>query len=190
MGKIEAVLEAGPLRLLFERTGDRIGHSVVIVGKGGERRVLWSVEGDSADDWPASPPFQSIHVERPPSGAPRALLVGMAGHSHWSASIEAEAAAGRFYFDVACRVRAASMGHLASTYRSRGMPYAHGEDRARLALDDSDQITIELARQVGPARLEFTPAGMVVSPLVVESDESGRTIRWAYTIAATGDWIR
>ena len=43
------------------------------------------------------------------AGAPQsALLVGMAGKSHWSVSVELDPAPAGVHFDVACRVRGAS----------------------------------------------------------------------------------
>ena len=57
------------------------------------RPLLESIEGTATDDWPPSPPLQSLSIETLPDGRRVALLVGMAGRSHWSASIEAVASA-------------------------------------------------------------------------------------------------
>ena len=119
----EAILEAAGLRLRFQRVGDRIAHTI-------EQRVetaqrpdsaveLVSVEGTSDDDWPSSPPFQSVHVEQRPNGEQVALLVGMAGTSYWSASVQLEPS-GKLTWDVACRVKAAPRT-LGSTYERRGL---------------------------------------------------------------------
>ena len=65
--------------------------------------MLESVEGSASDDWPASPPLQNLSIEELAPGRRAALLVGMAGRSHWSASIEPVPGQAALLFDVACR---------------------------------------------------------------------------------------
>src|SRR3954451_16891094 len=87
---IEAASSDGT-RLLVEfiRYGDRYGHVISLVNAAGEiEPLLESVEGRSDDAWPDSPPLQSLSIEKLPDGRSAALLVGMAGRSHWSASVE------------------------------------------------------------------------------------------------------
>ena len=81
-----------------------------------KRVILESVEGTPNQNWPPSPPLQELHLESRPDGKQLALLVGMAGNSHWSMSVEFDPAAGKALFDVACRVKR-EPGKLASTYR-------------------------------------------------------------------------
>jgi len=81
--------------------------------------VFESIEGTPEEDWPPSPPLQELHLEARPDGKQLALLVGMAGTSHWSLSVEFDAAAGTAVFDVACRVKRAP-GGLGSRYRRSG----------------------------------------------------------------------
>ena len=89
------------LRVVFYKLGDRWGH--VIVALDGERvtPLLVSVEGSNEQVWPPSPPLQSLSIERREAGDV-ALLVGMAGRSHWSASVEATK--NELDFDVACKL--------------------------------------------------------------------------------------
>src|SRR4051794_451322 len=83
------------LRITFFKSAcalDRYCHEISVVENVGtaEERVrstMTSAEGDGGDGWPASPPLQSFLIEERPSCAV-ALLVGMAGQNHWSASIE------------------------------------------------------------------------------------------------------
>jgi hypothetical protein len=103
---MEQVLEGGGLRIVFHRRGDRYGHTIEAIADGRVRAVLKSIEGDAAEPWPASPPFQQLHFEERPGGKRVALLVGMAGTSHWSASVEFDPLEGVAVFDVACRMRA------------------------------------------------------------------------------------
>src|SRR5436853_5119442 len=76
------------LRVAFTRVKDRFAHTVWLL-EGDAATPLWaSVEGSDADDWPASPALQQLSIETLPDGRRVALLVGMAGTSHWSLSVE------------------------------------------------------------------------------------------------------
>jgi hypothetical protein len=97
------VLTAGRLRMVFARAQDRWQHAVELVDGQSATRVLVSVEGDAAQVWPPSPPFQDLSEETLPDGRPVIFLVGRAGHSHWSASFEADEARAQIVCDIACR---------------------------------------------------------------------------------------
>src|SRR6185295_18531562 len=101
----EARLEAGRLRVTFKRQGDRYGHLVELVTGGQATPLLKSIEGTPDEDWPASPALKELHFENRPDGKQVALLVGMAGRSHWSLSVELDPIAEQVEFDVACRLR-------------------------------------------------------------------------------------
>ena len=98
-------LSSPGLRVEFTRVLDRIGHRVLVAVGDGWREVLNSIEGTSEQDWPASPPLKDLHFEPRDGGVQLALLVGMAGKSHWSASLELNPQAEQLTFDMACRVR-------------------------------------------------------------------------------------
>jgi len=113
---------AGPhgevLRVVFAWRGDRFGHAVLALRPGAEPRVLLeSLEGAAGDAWPSSPALQSLRIEALPQGR-AALLVGMAGQSHWSASVEAVPGRAELRFDVACR-HGIPCGWLGSRYHVR-----------------------------------------------------------------------
>jgi hypothetical protein len=91
------------LRLVFDRRGDRWGHRIELLRDGATISTLSSIEGAATDDWPPSPPFQTLDIQAFPGKGQIALLVGKAGSSHWSAAIEADPAAGVLNFDIACR---------------------------------------------------------------------------------------
>ncbi|MDP7019253.1 MAG: hypothetical protein QGG36_25875 [Pirellulaceae bacterium] len=87
----------------FSRTADRVAHAV-FAQRGDDRELLFqSVEGEDDDGWPSSPPFQEADMVDH-LAEPALLLVGMAGKSHWSGSVEVESARRALVFDVACRV--------------------------------------------------------------------------------------
>jgi hypothetical protein len=128
--------------------------------------ALASVEGSPEEEWPASPPFQALEVaER--TGRPVALLVGMAGKSHWSASVELDPRARSLRFDVACRVREEDAGSLGSTYRRCPGPVS------------CDALTIEIERQFGPVELVQNGELWRIAPLPSPA-RGARTIRWTY----------
>jgi hypothetical protein len=112
--------------------------------------LLESIEGSGTDDWPPSPPLQSLHIESLPNGRRAALLVGMAGRSHWSASIETVKESAEILFDLACR-HAATPKQIGSRYRA--LPSAKGRieilpEESHLTCDAKiagDEITIEPA---------------------------------------------
>jgi hypothetical protein len=112
-------LGTGGVRLgaLFERQADRFQHSISLLEAGGTHwPLLESLEGSPADDWPPSPPLQNLHCESLPDGSRVALLVGMAGAGHWSASIGPRADENCLVFDVACRAGAFG-GQVGTSYR-------------------------------------------------------------------------
>lgn len=105
-------LAAGAIDVVFEWSGDRWTHRVLLHGE-----PVWeSIDGPAAADgdprWPASPVL--VEVDRVGSGPAAAVVaVGLAGRSHFSASISRVPAAstvgrhdGRFdvLFEIACRV--------------------------------------------------------------------------------------
>ncbi len=93
---------SGELRVEFFRSSDRVAHRIVFRGV----PIAESIEGTPSEDWPASPPFQEVHFERVQlkrEPGDIGFLVGMAGRSHWSASVEPREPA-RIAWEVACRL--------------------------------------------------------------------------------------
>jgi len=105
-------LDANGLRLELFRQRDRYHHRIVAADG---TLLLTSIEGTDQDDWPPSPPLQQLSIEEIRPGVEVALLVGMAGKSHWSVSIELQDDQLGFIFDVACRSSDAA-GWFGSSY--------------------------------------------------------------------------
>ena len=95
------------LRIAFAPCGDRMVHSIALVERIGDADRITplcsSVEGTANETWPASSPLQSLSIEQRATGDV-ALLVGMAGRSHWSASFETFAGLSKLRIEHACRV--------------------------------------------------------------------------------------
>lgn len=111
--KPAAVLEAGDLRAVFVRRGDRFAHRIEVRDAATQ---VWTIalesdEGTDEEHWPPSPPFQQLHVEHRKEGDV-VLLVGMAGRSHWSAAVDVGPDGKTLRFDVAVRLQSvgASLG--------------------------------------------------------------------------------
>ncbi len=136
-----------PFVLSFARVGDRLSHAISRVGASGNADiVLHSVEGTSADDWPTSTALQNLSIEELTPNQPVALLVGMAGKSHWSASIERLPTGDGWLWDVACRFSTPPQ-FLGSTYQ---LPSVKEENRA-----GEWSPTITLAGSSDPASLKL-----------------------------------
>jgi hypothetical protein len=174
----EHILTAGDhLQLRFFRRGDRWQH---VVECREADRVVWQLETAASDaieiaaneNWPCNPPFQNLEMHDVPDARRFALLVGMAGASHWSASVGADADRGRFVFDVACRVKAEPVW-LGSCYV--GVPsIAAATPRVEL---------IEPAGEAAETTIETIDYRIIVHVGGL-SGPLPRTVRWKYAISA------
>jgi hypothetical protein len=134
------------LRVEFIRLADRYQHVISLDdygGSAGQRmiEVLRSAEGDAGDAWPSSPPLQSLSIETLNDGRRVALLVGMAGRGHWSASVETDEARTALMFDVACR-SAVRPEQLLSCY-ALGL----GVERVRVVAENAPPVPARVARE-------------------------------------------
>jgi hypothetical protein len=173
MTTLDATDSAGlVLRVRFTRERDRYAHAILAVEPcGREHLLLESVEGTPDDEFPRSPPLQSLSIEELAPGRRAALLVGMAGGSHWSASIEAVPGHAALIFDVACRVSAGRKTPdplaLASTYAQH-----HADSwRARVIPQNVVPGATLVARRA--ERIAIEPAPVTITT---------PTVRWRYAI--------
>ena len=107
-------LAAGRTEVVFTWAGDRWRHVVTVAG--GPPWESVDAAGDGDPRWPASPPLVEVsRVET--GGGPALAAVGLAGRSHFSASVIAHpSAADTLLFEVACRLHEPP-GWLGSSYR-------------------------------------------------------------------------
>jgi hypothetical protein len=185
-------LLGGGFRVDLCRLADRYAHVVLVESSGEYVPLVQSVEGTAKEEWPPSPPLQEMLVQPHARGGETALLVGMAGGSHWSAGIELPNS-GPLAIDVACRVGKKpgplASGLLTSEYllapevrlQTDGpapcpcgsLVFPGGAVRVELQSPDAREIA------VAPA----TRAGAPAMSLIVRAAPGPwpRTIRWRYT---------
>jgi hypothetical protein len=166
------------LQLRIDRNGDRYHQVVEAVSKTATIPLLCSIDRDERDDWPPSPPLQQLLIEERPTG-PVALLVGMAGKSHWSASIECRNSHPSFHFDVACRIQRRPV-RLGSSYRILAAPASLSDDC--LTVPAYESVLLIRANGSDPehaSRVEMTvPDAVVIS--CCRHSEAPATVRWKY----------
>jgi hypothetical protein len=171
------------LQIDFHWRCDRFHQTISLVGqKADVMPLLASVEGDAGASWPPSPPLQSLSIESLPDGRRAALLVGMAGRGHWSASIEALPHETALLFDIACRMREPAAA-LASTYRmaAEGGALFAAADRSWIEVRHGKTAAVITPSQESAAGSTLTlldPATFAISP----SRPHGSTIRWKYRV--------
>jgi hypothetical protein len=130
--------------------------------------MLRTLEGQPEDTWPPGPPLQSLHLEAGLNGNQTAMLVGMAGTSHWSMTVEADRRKDRLLFDVACRIRELPRW-LGSTYSHAAEP-SISKRQIELLPDSPLELSSESDR--------------VVLRIIPQSFELPATVRWQYAAIA------
>ncbi len=177
------VLGEGAMRIAYQQQGDRFGHHIVIAKKSGLITLLESVEGAPDGPWPESPPLQELEVE-PRGDQEVALLVGMAGASHWSASVEVDT--DQLRFDIACRTRdtATCLGSTYLVVNARLLPRPNGtvliqshDEKTTVELTPHDDFSTRF-KLLGDGRLWIGPD--------VEIDKTPTTVRWQYSLRLAG----
>lgn len=192
-------LDCGLLRIELQYVNDRWEHSVGWNDAGGFQPFVRSVEGKPDDLWPASPALQELHVEERADGRV-AFLTGMAGSSHWSASIACDPAQHRATFDVACRCKQPP-AWLGSLYQiPEGVLVESKDSLAKLTIPNSGQrFVIGSTNRIGSVpefplepesqwtsrflrEVHCLQRTLFVAPVAVTAG----TIRWEYSIAIDG----
>jgi hypothetical protein len=174
------------LRVRFEFCEDRYAHEIWLADGVNWVCVLKSVEGSPLDDWPASPPLQSLHLDERACRRSVALAVGMAGKSHWSASIELDEPGRSASFDIAWRGRGPIDGLLGTSYE---LVQAQLTDHCGIRravfnpnTSSSARLAVELEEQPGRVGLRLASAGIKVVAGADASHAAAQTVRWSYKL--------
>lgn len=142
----------------FDWLGDRWAHAVRFDGTAAERAGgAWhSIEGPGGGDerWPDSPVFVELNTHSV-SGSMAVIGLGLAGRSHFSASVAADPTSpGTIRFDIAARIHEAPL-HLGSTYGSEGPSRSFLVRVEPIpSADDVLPRTVEWSYRIGPHGIE------------------------------------
>lgn len=176
----------------FSRQADRFGHVIQWLDGNLAAPLLESVEGTPSDLWPNSPVLQHLHLETraisAAGGVPRVgeterrvgLLVGMAGRSHWSLSVEPDRVSAALEFDVACKVSPDASPELHSTYRQLAGLGSLSDSQCVFPLNESWLLTVS-TKEIIPSQLQRGEFGLRIGP----SPAVGATRRWSYRVELT-----
>lgn len=171
------------VRVAFYRCERRLAHRIALVSRGEVQWVLTSVEGDSRQVFPPSPPLQQLATEQLDGGRAVVLLLGMAGRSHWSASAESQPSQRSVRFDVACRTRVADGQCLHSVYQIFGpWQWSAGASMAELVGPCGCLRVVASPAADGLTTLSITAGQLIVGPL---HPGDALTYRWRYEVALT-----
>lgn len=156
----------------WREANGRFGHQIRVRGPDDWMEVISTIEDEGIDDWPSSPPIQQTAVHGA-ADAPIWFGLGMAGRSHWSASIEPTERGIRIEF--ACRV--------VGRPRWIGVTYRLGE-AARVAAAEGNRMVLELAG----CRLALKPQTDTRLDHATRSDGSARLVLLPKKITPTTCW--
>lgn len=177
-----AIRDGCGLRITFDWRADRYGHELACLVDRQPSRLLISLEGNAQERWPASPPFQQLSIEARADGSQVALLVGMAGKSHWSGSVRVAPDRPRLEFDIACLAR--------EVPRLVGSCYA-------MEREPSEGDTAQLSFSLADGRAAFLTVGSIAEAPLGQIQTAGsrvvirgtaaaaalpQTIRWNYAV--------
>jgi hypothetical protein len=181
------VVDAGLLRVGFHWHTDRFAHSIGVLDEGRLVPLMASIEGSASDRWPPSPPIQSVHTEQH-GNETVLMLLGMAGHSHWSASVQLDRERQTAKFDVACRIKSddetSAATTLGSQYRTMTDPVTGDAGDVRIHVGGRGACVKPMADDDSPqTELCGSADGLLIKP-VFQIDQLPCTIRWRYKITA------
>ncbi len=156
----------------WRETNGRFGHQICVRGSDDWIEVISTIEDEGTDDWPSSPPIRQTDVHAA-ADAPIWFGLGMAGRSHWSASIEPTERGIRIEF--ACRL-SGRPGWIGVTYRI-------GES-ARVVAAEGNRVMLDLAG----CRLALNPQADTRLDRTTRSDGSTRLVLVPKKITPTTCW--
>lgn len=170
------------LRVTFEWHRDRYRQLIECIHQQQSQLVLSSLEGSSDDDWPPSPPFQQLSLEGSCDDQQTLFLVGMAGKSHWSGSVEVRQESSQIIFDVACRCHGFPQ-FLGSVYTNDSVESEIGDDNTALLTTATGAVRLQLEPTAGDdpeCRLSIGRQITIQRPN--SSSSVPCTLRWKYCL--------
>ncbi len=187
-----AVLESrGPdgagLRISFLWQEDRYGHEIAYVDDQTTSTLLVTERESAELAWPGSPPLQQISWLESAPGRRVALLVGMAGKSHWSFSVEADQGAVGLVLDVACRVQC-QPEWLGSTYRCEHATSGETPNTACFKVGNLEgTVVAQSPSDIQPVVIDRSGTRLSIVPRL-DKINTPVTVRWKYRVALAPSW--
>jgi hypothetical protein len=168
------------LQVLFFWNGDRYAHRIEVLDGNAASVLMESREGDDGDEWPLSSPLQQLSIENRPDNRQVALLVGMAGQSHWSASVTADSNERSLLFEMACRTKD-SPAKLSNSYHINA-------DMQPIAANDNliQWPQVSLSSKLATLQLAASTGAVQVRARTTEVDGL-RTVQWSYKLRTLSD---
>jgi len=157
------------LSVEFRREQDRFAHAILVSEDQQVVQRLDSLEGTGQDLWPPSPALQQLNIQQIANDRQAALMVGMAGKSHFSLSVTVEPESRQIVFDVACNYKMPP-SFLGSTYRLA----ERGESIEQLDFKLDDRLPTRLVHDAASDTLEWLPDMDLSQPPALG--------RWCYCI--------
>ncbi len=184
-----ALIEAGGLRVCFDKASGRVRHSIWTVGDGNADLVLESVEDAEDDDVdgpaaPSVPVLGEVHIQSFDDGRQVALLIGMSGRDHWSMSVAADPSTGQLSFDVACRIHSEAT-RPGSVYRVVPPATVSGTEPVHVSHPTAGSIQWISDNDNSPAacgRWHSAQSGQLQLSAAAASAPLPRTVRWQFGI--------
>ena len=155
--------------------GDRFATELELVHGEEATVILRSLEGDSADIWPTSPPLQEVIPQSNEQGDYQAGI-GRAGKSTWSVIVAplADDGPAGFELDFACRIKS-EPEWLGSTYQLVASNAQLRGPKVRIELGDL-AVTCEPDTS---SVVEMNQTQIIIKPHS-QDDALPRTERWKY----------
>lgn len=166
----DPAIRNGSLLVAFHQERDRWSHEIATVTRDGVRPVLVSIEGSPNDNWPDSPPLQELHLENQ-GGRNVALMVGRAGSTHWSLSVEPCLGTESILFDFAARFQ--------ETPRWMGSTYWHITEPSRSGRSIDEWIECRPIQGNPTCQVGWQDHAMRVA-VDIKSIQLPGTVRWCY----------
>jgi hypothetical protein len=181
-GRVNLVLQliANSIAIQSNFELDRFRCDIVqLTEQGASRPLLRSVEGNSSEATPPSPPIQQSVLDTVGNDQQVILGVGLSGKSHWSSSMHWDQRESQFVVDVACRCNEA-VTWLGSTFDLQaGVDATVEGDTIQLTLDGNRIATIVPMFNCS-AQLES--GRITLRPIVVDHAKLPATVRWQFAI--------
>jgi hypothetical protein len=187
MAKSQSIItSSGRLRLTFNWFEDRFSHQVEWCDGDRDIVLLKSLEGNPDESWPLSPPFQQVEPHSIGDGTKSLLAIGLAGTSHWSASVEQVGKdrlenESRIRIDVACRMKSRAP-MLGSTYDYFEGASLQSTDRG-LLLKSVPDVALQVATS---GQITQSGRSLTIAPLQIPA-ENPATARWVYDFVVNGN---